>query len=202
MEGVRGRSPNGQYRRPTRLTGGARLEIQLGVRHNYLVNLIQFACAAGCKPKWLLNSSAILGRSLRPTPENARWWGLVHALESAFGLTLANAGAAATRALAGQYDDANVVVAEDDSGVASISVNLFRYDATFLANLSRARVRETPKRRGRRAKARDPIAAAEGYGLDIGLIQSSLARTPAERLAILEKNRAFVYEMRGSRRRA
>ncbi len=125
------------------------------------------------------------------------------ALERTFGLTLANASAAATRALAGQIDDANVVVAEDDSGVAKMSVNLFRYDTNFLANLSRARVRETPKRRGRRAgKSRDPIAAAVSYGLDVGLIQSSLARTPAERLALLERNRAFVFEVRGSRRRA
>ncbi|MDQ6716812.1 MAG: hypothetical protein M3Z17_00535 [Gemmatimonadota bacterium] len=166
------------------------------------MNLTQFSVACGCEPKWLLNSSALLGRSLRPTPENARWWGLVRALESTFGLTLANASAAATRALAGEIDDANVVVAEDDSGVATMSVNLFRYDTNFLANLSRARVRETPKRRGRRAeKSRDPIAAAEGYGLDIGLILSSLARTPAERLALLDRNRGFLYQMRESRRR-
>ena len=166
------------------------------------MNLTQFSIASGCDMKWLLNSSAILGRNIRLTPENARWWGLVRALESTFGLTLANASAAATRALAGQMDDAIVVVAEDDSGVASMLVNLFRYDTNFLANLSRARVRETPKRRGRRAgKSRDPIAAAERYGLDIGLIQSSLERTPAERLALLDRNREFVYEMRGSRRR-
>lgn len=165
------------------------------------MNLNQLSVAAGADLKWLLNSSALLGRSLDPTPASARWWGLVRVLESTFGLTLANSAAGATRALSNRNDEAAVVIAEDLSSSASLSVNLFRYDTTFLANLSRARMRETPKRRGRRAeRSRDPIGRAGEYGLDIGLMQASLARTPGERLAILDNNRAFVYEMQRRKR--
>ena len=161
------------------------------------MNLNQFAVAAAADPKWLLNSSAILGRSLRLTPANARWWGLVRVLESTFGLTLAAAASAATRALSHANDVREVIVASDAGGSTALAVNTFRYDTSFLANLSRARVRETPRRRGRRAQTpRDPVAAAEAYGLDIGLLQASLARTPWERLAMLEANQAFVTEMR------
>jgi hypothetical protein len=165
------------------------------------VTLNQLSIAVGCQPKWLLNSSSLLGRSLRPTKENARWWALVRLLESTFGLTLANAAAGATRALAHRNDDGSVTIAEDVSSSAAMSVDLVRYDTTFLANLSRACVRETPKRRGRRgATSRDPIAAARDYGLDLGLMQSSLARTPGERLALVDRNRAFVEEMQRGRR--
>jgi hypothetical protein len=165
------------------------------------MTLNQLAVASGADLKWLLNSSALLRRSLRPTPENARWWGLVRVLESTFGLTLANAGAGATRALSSENDGRKIAVAEDPSGSAAMSVDRLRYDSTFLANLSRAVVRETPKRRGRRAeRSSDPVSAATEYGLDIGLMQASLARNPGERLAILDNNRAFVYEMRRSKR--
>jgi hypothetical protein len=166
------------------------------------MNFRQVATAAGADEKWLLNSSAILGRSVHMTAESARWWGLVHVLERTFGITLRNAGSAATRALAGIADARPIIVAEDSASAASISVDVYRYDTTFLARLSVARVRETPKRRGRRAApSSDPIAKARALGLDIGLMQSSLSRTPAERLAILDRNRAFVDEMqkRGKR---
>lgn len=164
------------------------------------MNLNQFAIAASAEPKWLLNSSAILGRSLRLTAENARWWGLVRVLEGTFGLTLADAGSAATRALSHGNGETQVVVAGDAGGSAQLKVNTMRYDTTFLAKLSRARVREVPRRRGRRPQvARDAVAAGRAYGLDIGLLQASLSRTPAERLAILEMNRAFVNEMQRRR---
>lgn len=164
------------------------------------MNLNQFAIAAAAEPKWLLNSSFILGRSLRLTPENARWWGLVRLLERTFGLTLAAAGSATTRALASANDEREVIVAGDIGGSATLVVDTLRFDATFLANLSRARVREIPRRRGRRAQtSRDPVGAAKAYGLDIGLLQASLNRTPSERLALLERNRSFVNEMQHSR---
>jgi hypothetical protein len=167
------------------------------------VTLNQLAIAANADLKWLLNSSSLLGRKLRPTAKEARWWGLVRALESTFGLTLANASAGATRALAHESDDGEVVVAENSSSSATMSVNVFRYDSTALGNLSRALVRETPMRRGRRAGApHDPIGAGVEYGLDIGLLRSSLERTPAERLALLDRNQAFVYEMQRKRRKS
>lgn len=78
-------------------------------------------------------------------------------------------------------------------------VNLQRYRSVTLANLSRALVRETPRVRGRRKTARDPIAMAAEYGLDISLMKLALEKTPAERLAALDANRAFVAEMQRNR---
>lgn len=164
------------------------------------MNVNQLAIAAGADLKWLLNASAILGKPATPTRESARWWGLVRVLESTFGMTLAKAAAGANRAFAKQNGDAEVVIAEDDASAASMSVNLFRYDSTALANLSRARVRELPKRRGRRPEEKrgNAVLRAAQYGLDVNLMKASLMRKPAERLAILDRNVSFVREMRRS----
>ena len=78
-------------------------------------------------------------------------------------------------------------------------VDLARYESIFLGNLSRARVHETPKRKGRPprlAAGRQALSSAHRYGVDLGLIQSALARTPAERLAMLEANSLFLRGMR------
>jgi hypothetical protein len=92
----------------------------------------------------------------------------------------------------------------DPSGAASIVVDLRRYESTFLANLSRALQLETPRRRGRptrdRVTGRDAVRAASEYGIDIGLLQASLRRTPAERLALLEANVEFVRAAKRVRR--
>lgn len=164
------------------------------------MNLTQLGIATGADTKWLLNSSALLGRALRPTVPNARWWGLVRILELTFGLPLKAAGSGATRALANGNDGGELTIGEDPSSSAALTVNLLRYDSMFLANRSRALIRETPKRRGRRAvRPANAVAYALEYGLDVGLMRSALSKTPAQRLATLEANKAFVDEMRRPR---
>jgi hypothetical protein len=93
----------------------------------------------------------------------------------------------------------HVTIGADPSQSASIVVDLARYESIFLGNLSRARVHETPKRKGRPPRVvagRQALSSAHRYGIDIGLIQSAVARTPAERLAMLEANSLFLREMR------
>jgi hypothetical protein len=92
-----------------------------------------------------------------------------------------------------------VTVSADPSHSASIVVDLARYESIFLGNLSRARVHETPRRKGRPPRVptgRQALGSAHRYGIDLGLIQSALARTPAERLEMLEANSLFLREMR------
>jgi hypothetical protein len=85
----------------------------------------------------------------------------------------------------------------DPSGSATLVVDLPRYESVFLANLSRALVLETPRRRGRTTRrTRDRVGAASRYGVDINLMRSSLARSPAERLEMLDANVAFVRAMK------
>jgi hypothetical protein len=158
------------------------------------MTLQQLAVAAGGDVKWLLNSAALLRRAIRHTPAEARWWGLLRVLSESLGLSLKAAAEAATSSLR----DGKTTPITDASGSASLRVDLNRYQSTFLANLSRALVLETPKRRGRppRREKGGPVAAAERYGVDIGLVQAALARTPAERLELLESNAGMIRAMR------
>lgn len=154
----------------------------------------QTAVAAAADLKWLTNSASLLRRPLRYTAEAARWWGLVRLLVVDLGLTLKAAAAAATSALVPARPSAAPARA---TGAARVDIDLPRYDSIFLANLSRALNHETPRRRGRVKQAeRDAVAAARRYGIDIGLMQSALERTPAERLALLERNAEFLRAAR------
>ncbi|HEX6628018.1 MAG TPA: hypothetical protein VF105_08695 [Gemmatimonadaceae bacterium] len=156
----------------------------------------QTAVAAAADLKWLTNSASLLRRRLRYSAEAARWWGLVHVLVDELGLTLKAAADAATTALRPRAFAA-APARTDNAGAARIEVDLQRYDSIFLANLSRALIQETPRRRGRLSKIeRDAIAAARRYGIDTGLLQTALERTPAERLALLETNVEFVRAAR------
>ena len=159
----------------------------------------QFAVASAADIKWIMNSAALLRRRLRYNASEARWWGFVRLLTEAIGLPLKTAAAAATALVRITQSSMPVTIGSDPSHSASIVVDLARYESIFLGNLSRARVHETPKRRGRPprlAVGRQALSSAHRYGVDLGLIQSALARTPAERLAMLEANSRFLREMR------
>lgn len=159
----------------------------------------QTAVAAAAELKWMVNSAALLGRRVRYNRQQAKWWGLVWLLTEQLGLSLRAAAAASTTALRGDNSSTKVTAGADRSGSASIMVDLARYESIFLANLSRALVHETPRRRGRPARRGakgDALTTAQRYGVDLGLIQSAIRRTPADRLALLEQNAAFVRDMR------
>src|SRR6266540_4056614 len=127
----------------------------------------QFVVAAGVDRKWLLNAAALLGRKPRYAAADARWWGLVNLLNEAFDFPLNAAADAASSALARENDARRVTLRRDRAEVATLSLDTFRYGSIATANLSRALVRETPKRRGRRARGRaDSVAHAVEYGLD------------------------------------
>ena len=159
----------------------------------------QTAVAANANLKWIVNSAALLGRHVRYDRQQAKWWGLVWLLTGQLGLSLKAAAAVATVALRGGSSSTHVTAGADPSGSASLIVDLARYESMFLANLSRALVHETPRRRGRPPRLRiksDALTTARHYGVDLGLIRSAITRTPAERLALLEKNAVFVRDMR------
>ncbi len=116
-------------------------------------------------------------------------------LVSDLGLTLRAAADTATSAL--KTGQAQSIPAADSAGAVRIEIDRPRYESIFLANLSRALIQETPRRRGRvRERAGDAIAAAKRFGIDIGLLQTALERTPAERLAMLDRNSAFLRAAR------
>jgi hypothetical protein len=158
----------------------------------------QTAVAAAADLKWLTNSAALLRRPLRYHAREAKWWGLVRLLVDRLGLTLKAAADAATAVLRTPDSRVPIDAGADPSGSAALVVDLPRYESIFLANLSRALVLETPRRRGRmtRRTTRDAVSAASRYGVDINLVRSALERTPAERLEMLDANVAFVRGMK------
>lgn len=158
----------------------------------------QFAVATGGDIKWILNSAALLRRRIRHTPGDARWWGLLRVLAESLGLPLRAAAEAATSSLRDGLGGSESTPVTDVSGSVSLRVDLNRYESLFLANLSRALILETPRQRGRppRREKGGAIASAARYGIDIGLLQAGLARTPAERLEMLEANAGLVQAMR------
>lgn len=159
----------------------------------------QVAIAASSDLKWILNSSALLGRPVRRTPADSRWWGLVRLLTECLALPLQAAAEAATRSLGTRKGAARMTVRSDPSQSASLVIDLPRYESIFLGNLSRAIMLETPRRRGRPSRTRGGAAAihaAQKYGVDLGLVRAALARTPAERLAMLDSNVEFIRGMR------
>ena len=160
--------------------------------------------------KWLTNSAALLRRHLRHTPEDARWWGLVRLLVTDVGMTLQAAAEAASAALLSlpnsgigrgrpSQRERAVTAKADPTGAASLVLDLGRYQSTFLANLSRALLLETARRRGRIKKRgrRTAVEAAREYGIDTGLLLSALVRTPAERLELLDANAEFLRAASG-----
>jgi hypothetical protein len=163
------------------------------------MTLAQVAVAAAADIKWLMNSSALLRRRIRHTALDSRWWGLVRLLTQSLQLPLNAAARAATVSLS-DVTGKLVRLDTDPSHSASLQLDVERYGSVFLGNLSRALNHETPKRRGRPTgrSTGGPIAAAERYGIDLGLLLSSLERTPAQRLAMLEANAAFVRGMRNA----
>jgi hypothetical protein len=162
----------------------------------------QFAIAARADVKWILNSSVLLDRRVRHTPADSRWWGLVRLLTEWLALPLQAAAEAATRSLGAKNDAVRTTVKTDPSQSASLVIDLLRYESIFLGNLSRALVQETPRRRGRPSRVRSgagAVSAASQYGVDLSLIQAALARTPAQRLEMLEANARFLREIKGRR---
>ena len=159
----------------------------------------QLAIAARAELKWILNSSALLGRPLRRSRAESRWWGLVRLLTESLGLPLQAAAEAATRSLGTRGEAMKIAAKGDPSDSVSLLIDVPRYESIFLGNLSRALVLETPRRKGRPAQLRrgaSAIDAARRYGVDLGLVEAALERAPAERLAMLEANATFIRGMR------
>jgi len=165
------------------------------------LSLGQLAIVAGSSTKWIKNAEMLLGISFPRTPSEAVGVGLLHELHSELDLPLSLARDIANKVLSTSGRTSGVPALA--SGNVRLFVDLNRYRSTFNARLSRALVLGGPKRRGRpRAAASGAIAAALAHGIDLGLLRDSLRLSPAERLARLDANAAFVGALSESRARA
>lgn len=166
------------------------------------LSLRQLAIVAGSSTKWIKNAEMLLGISFPRTPNGTVGVGLIHELHSELDLPLSAARDIAHTVLATSGRASDVLALS--SGSVRLSIDLNRYRSTFNARLSRALVLGGPKRRGRPTTAASgALAGAAAHGIDLDLLRDSLRLTPAERLARLEANAAFVgalTENRATRR--
>ena len=163
----------------------------------------QLALAAGADSKWIQNARRLLDRAPANGPRDARWLGLVYELHSALGCALTVAALVADAAVAAPVDQRELrVPLGEPGGRAELVVDLWRDRSVHLARLSRALMRPPLERRGRprtertsRASAR---ARAAAYGVDVDRLRAGLSRPPAERLARLDENVAFLIAGRAA----
>lgn len=165
------------------------------------MTLGEFAYALGAPAKWVQNAWAVLG--LEPLYREADLWrmALVRLLEGSLDMPLKKAHALAG-AIAVQWTDhyeTEELRLVDAEGL-EVSVQWPRFVSGVLAGLSRARTQYQERRRGRPSrKAMHGIKAAEAQGLDLGLLRSSLKRTPSERLRALDEDLTFIQRLRVQR---
>ena len=160
------------------------------------LTLGQFAAAVSAPRKWVLNAHAVLGLEPEYSVERAKTFAVARMLENAWSIPLKRAFRLAEEILALPEDEAEWrIVAED--GLTTLSVDRNRVLSRFAATLSFALEGYSERRSGRpRRKGSTGIAAAREYGVDVSLLESSLERTPAERLRRLDCDAAFIGGMK------
>jgi hypothetical protein len=164
------------------------------------MTLHQFAAAVGASPKWIQNTSRLLKRAFRHTPEEARWLRLVRLLQERFDLSLARAAELAAQALAAPASERPVRLSATPDDSAELLIDVARCDSSFAAALAAALTFHGPKQRGQgrwtRPRRGNMLRAAEAHGVDLSLLRASLALTADERLRRLDENAAFVRSLR------
>jgi hypothetical protein len=158
----------------------------------------QFATAVGAPPKWVQNAFAVLGLPRRYTPDGAKVLSLAYELTQC-GIPLVRAYPLAKRALAA-WPERPEYSEEGPQGSVRIVIDLERALSRFAANLSLARSHYAERQRGRPRKRRrgNAIARAREYGVDIGLLEENLKRTPEERLRRLSEDAEFLRSLKVS----
>src|SRR5262249_23717542 len=170
------------------------------------MTLAQFAAAAGADSKWVQNASRLRGRAFRRTRQAARWLRLVHLLPGGFELSLGGGGELAPRALAAPASAEPIELSAAPDAAAHLAIDLARFDSAFAAALAGALAFHGPKARGQgrwtKPRRGNPLAAAEAYGVDVGLLKASLALSVQERLRRREEKAAFLGAVRPRPRKA
>lgn len=161
------------------------------------MTLARFAIACGAEPKWVQNVTRILGRRIAYTPEQARHVGLVKRLHEDMGVSLEVADHLAARVLRRPGEGILAEASIPMGDLVRVTVDVRRYLSDFAVRLARARVHYEPRRRGRPVpRSGSGISRAREYGIDIGLLEASLARRVADRVRRLDENMEFVRALR------
>ncbi|HEY5086419.1 MAG TPA: hypothetical protein VII66_03585 [Gemmatimonadaceae bacterium] len=162
----------------------------------------QFAQSVDADEKWVENAAAALNLpQVGYTRKEAYRFGLIRLLSRDFAIPVTRAAILADSALLELPSEREVRLKSADNGNAILVLDLARYSSTLAARLSVALHQGGPRRPGRPASAdryreRDPIIRAADYGVDLTLLREELRLRPAERLARLDANVAFLRVLR------
>lgn len=159
----------------------------------------QFAQAVRADEKWVENAARALGHRLRYSTGEARWFGLIYVLTRDLGTSVQRAATLATAALQLDPTTRALRLRLSEHGEASVALDLARYHSAFAAAVSAALSHGGPRRAGRPTRPGRPVnalAAAAEHGVDVSLLRAGLRRSPAERLARLDENVAFLQSVR------
>lgn len=164
------------------------------------MTLGQFSLAVGAGPRWVQNARAVLNLPPRYTVTAARRLSLTRTLKDTYDLPLVEAYAMAREALAG-WPSERQWVRDSPDGAVRLIVELERFLSGFTARLSLAHTLYAERARGRPGKkAPRGLERARQHGVDLGLLDSSLRRTPGERLRSLDRDLDFLRSLRVARR--
>ena len=160
------------------------------------MTLGQFAMVVGASPRWVQNALQVLGLERTYDEKRAGVLGLARQITEAFGIPLVRVHPMARDALAA-WPETTVWRLEGPIGVAALEVDLERYLSVYAGRLALARNRYVERHRGRPpGRRKRGVAGAREHGVDIGLLEESLKRTPAERLRRLDEDVEFVGRLR------
>ncbi len=107
------------------------------------------ANAVNCTTTWLYNASRLLDHEIERTPNDTRWWRLVHMIHADLGLPLRAAAKIADATLRPGLAPTRVRLNATPDGAVAIQLDLDRFLSSASAALSSARNFSTPARRGR-----------------------------------------------------
>lgn len=158
------------------------------------MTLGQFAVAVGAPKRWVQNAYAALRVPAGYDEARARRLAFARMVKQACGMPLGRAYQLAEHALA-VWPAEKVWTHRGPDGAVAVSVELERFLSDFAARLSLARSYYAERRRGRPRRRRG-LALAKWYGVDVSLLESSLRRTPDERLRSLDANVEFIRSIR------
>lgn len=158
------------------------------------MNLMRFALAVDAPAKWVLNAQVLLELRRDYSEARARVLALTRVLEAEAGLPL---GIAYRRAVALSARPPVGGAWAIRVGDVTLAVDRPRFLTRFAIGLSRARVPDLERRRGRPPATRgSALARAEAYGVDLSLLRASLRRTPGERLRRLDEDVEFFRSLK------
>lgn len=158
----------------------------------------QFAMAVNADEKWVENTAHILGLSLKFTPSDVTWMGLVRVFNHGLGFTLARSAELATESVQYEPETREVLLGQSPLREGALVLDVARYHSSRNAALSAGLILGGPRQRGRHARRTggDALSRARKYGIDIDALRIGLNDSPATRLERLEQNAHFLDAMR------